>query len=105
LCACINQDRHRAVEGDRYVPAIQDRSSRIGARGCSPRLVRRGTRDRYPPVAGSISFDANTADGHPREWTKLALRLLENAPGRVAVLRRCIAEVRGQGGFGSPVRR
>lgn len=58
---------------------------------------------RYPPVAGSIPFAAKTADGHPREWTKLALRLLEKAPDRVAVLKRFIAEFRGQGGFGSPV--
>jgi hypothetical protein len=58
---------------------------------------------RYPAVAGSISFAANTADGRPREWTKLALRLLEKAPDRVGVLKRFTAEFRGHGGWGSPV--
>ena len=58
---------------------------------------------RYPAVAGNISIAANTPDGHPREWSKLALRLLEKAPDSVAVLKQFVAEFRGQGGFGSPV--
>jgi hypothetical protein len=58
---------------------------------------------RYPAVAGCIVISTGGGDGHPREWTKLALRLLEKAPDRIAVLRGFVSEFRGQGGWGSPV--
>ncbi len=58
---------------------------------------------RYPAVAGCISISTQADNGQPREWTNLALRLLEKAPDRVAVLKEFVAEFRGQGGWGSPV--
>jgi hypothetical protein len=57
---------------------------------------------RYPAVAGCISISTNI-DAEPREWTKLALRLLEKAPDRVAVVKAFILEFRGQGGCGTAV--
>jgi hypothetical protein len=56
---------------------------------------------RYPAVAGCINISTGGADGHPREWTKLAVRLLEKSPDRVAVLREFVREFRGHGGWGS----
>jgi hypothetical protein len=56
---------------------------------------------RYPAVAGAITIYAPTEGAGPRQWTTVALRLLEKAPDRVAVLKQFIRQFSPMGWTGS----
>lgn len=47
---------------------------------------------RYPTMAAAINIYHDGKEAGPRQWTKLALRLLEKAPDRVSVLRQYIRQ-------------
>src|ERR1700676_517348 len=42
---------------------------------------------RYPIVAAAITIFHDAEEAGPRQWTKIALRLLKKVPDRVAVLK------------------
>jgi hypothetical protein len=47
----------------------------------------RDPRSRYPAIAAVITIAHPTQENEPRQWTSIALRLLEKAPDRIEVLR------------------
>jgi hypothetical protein len=57
---------------------------------------------RYPAMAGRITISTNEDAAGERDWTPLALRLLEKAPNPIEVLKRYTRQIRLSGGWGSP---
>ena len=48
---------------------------------------------RYPAVAATITICLGTREGEPPQWTSLALRLLDKAHDRIAVLKQYVAQI------------
>lgn len=57
---------------------------------------------RYPAVAGGVTILAPNEGAGPRRWTKMALRILEKAPDRIAVLKQFIRQFSPMSWSGSP---
>ena len=58
---------------------------------------------RYPLLAGAVAISTNDGGTGEREWSPIALRLLERAPDRVEVLKRLVRQIESSGGWGSHV--
>jgi hypothetical protein len=48
---------------------------------------------RYPAVAAAITIGLGAREGEPPKWTNRSLRLLDQAPDRVAVLKQYVAQI------------
>lgn len=57
---------------------------------------------RYPALAASIPISGNEDKAGTRDWTPLALLLLDKAPDQVEILKMYTRQIRHSGGWGSP---
>ena len=57
---------------------------------------------RYPALAAGIPISTNEDKAGTRNWTPLALLLLDKAPDRVEILKMYMRQIRLSGGWGSP---
>ena len=57
---------------------------------------------RYPALAKRVTISTNEDTAGEREWTALALQLLDKAPDRIEVLKSYVYQIRRSGGWGSP---
>jgi hypothetical protein len=57
---------------------------------------------RYPALAERVTISTNDDAAGEREWTALALLLIDRAPDRIDILKRYTYQIRRSGGWGSP---